>query len=139
MGFFAENDVRVEPRGKAGTPSNKLLHELGCKACPLNHAKVRSPKMKPTGNVAPDVYMLGGAPSEDDDRNGSHFTGIAGNYLRDKIPKEWKDRLRWDNVIRDRAVGGPDAVSTECCRPLVTASIETTKPTAIFGFGNTAL
>lgn len=139
MGFFADGDVRIEPRGKAGAPSTRLLHELSCRACPHNHARVHSPKMLPVGSATPEVYILGGSPSEEDDKQGQPFVGVSGKYLRDKIPREYRDKVLYDNITRDRAPGSPDPVAIECCRPNIVASVEAAKPRAIFGFGNVPL
>jgi uracil-DNA glycosylase family 4 len=140
MGFFADGDVRVAPRGKSGVPSTRLLHELGCRACPLNHAKAHHPKMAPVGAHSPLIYILGGQPSEEDDLKGAPFAGPAGQYLRAKIPGSYRDKITWDNVTRDRSPGfAPDQVVVECCRPNIIASIEAMKPKVIFGFGDAVL
>jgi uracil-DNA glycosylase family 4 len=139
MGFlFDQADIgAVGGKQKKGQASVKLLHDLECSACPLNHAKSLHPKMEPSGTEEPDIYILGEFPSEEDSRSGTHFgSGAAsGQYLRGQIPAEWLPRLRWNNVLRDRPSDGPEQTMVECCRPSIVRDIEASKPSAIFGFG----
>jgi DNA polymerase-1 len=118
------------------------LHRLECKACPLD--KVRGnkhPHMEPTGVDDPDVYMLGEAPGEQEDDEGEQFIGKTGRLLRSHIPRDKKDKLRWNNCVRTRPPSNrtPTQMEMECCRPSLIRDIEMAKPKAIFGFGNIPL
>lgn len=141
MGFFAENQIATRPKGKAGQPSTKFLHEHGCHICPLNREPLNSPKMVPTGSADPDIFILGGAPGRREDENGIQFTGPAGDLLRPLVPRDWRDRLMWDNVLQCRTPKDrtPAGIEIECCRPRHVKAIEAAKPTAIFGFGGVPL
>lgn len=129
--FIKDNDAPVKP-------SVELYHRLGCKVCPLNKIKTnKHPHMEPTGTEEPVVYMLGEAPGENEDIEGEQFVGLSGQLLRARIPREWRDKLRWNNVIRTRPPQNrtPTDIEIECCRPSICADVERTKPRAIFGFG----
>ena len=122
------------------------LHRLECHACPLNQTDHQQhPKMFPTGASYPIVYILGEAPSEYEDQKGRHFIGESGRFLRDRIPSEWEEHIRWNNVVRDWPVDAsgknrtPTPVEIECCRPSIERDIEKGEPEAIFGFGNVPL
>lgn len=122
--------------------SKEMLHKAECSACPLNsQVGLKHPSMKPTGSDTPVVYILGEAPGADEDKTGKHFIGKSGTVLRDRIPAKWKDKLRWNNVVRTRPPENktPTYIEIECCRPSIIRDIEKTKPKAIFGFGNVPL
>lgn len=97
--------------------------------------------MAPTGSDKPVVYMLGEAPGENEDIEGEQFVGLSGKVLRARIPREWQDKLRWNNVVRTRPRNNdtPTQIEIECCRPSIIQDIEDTKPVAIFGFGGVPL
>lgn len=97
--------------------------------------------MEPSGARRPLVYMLGEAPGEQEDRRGEPFVGPSGQALRMRIPREFRDRVRFSNVVRTRPPSNREPTDTEieCCRPSVVADIEAAKPAAIFGFGNIPL
>lgn len=144
MGFFNLDD-------HAGTPQAKelkgfslaTLHAQGCKVCPLaTQTGLHNPQMDPFGTRKPLVYMLGEAPSIDDDRRGKHFGGEAGKLLRRRIPHAWLKDMRWNYVVRthpkQRKEGKkepPHPIAVEACRASIVKDIEETKPFAIFGFG----
>lgn len=119
-----------------------MLHKAECNACPLNtQIGLKHPHMNPTGSDTPVVYILGEAPGKDEDRTGKHFIGASGTVLRDRIPPKWKEKLRWNNVVRTRPPNNktPTYIEIECCRPSIVRDVEKAKPKAIFGFGNIAL
>lgn len=147
MAFFTQDSER-KPSGrskKSGSPySADFLHKAECSACPLNDILyLKNPHMAPTGSDSPVVYMLGEAPGREEDRRGEQFVGKSGQLLRKHIPRRWRkgDKLRWNNCIRTRPPENrtPSFVEIECCRPSVVRDIESTKPAAIFGFGNIPL
>jgi DNA polymerase len=119
-------------------------HQHRCRICPLAQQpgfKAITQDMPPSGSKRPLVYMLGEAPGREEDEEGRPFVGKAGRFLRGYIPEEFKDKLRWSNVVRTRPKDNeePDYKSIECCRPSVAEDIEASKPKAIFGFGNVPL
>lgn len=116
-----------------------LLHQLECKACPLNsnpHGKIA-----PTGSKEPLIYVIGEAPGQNEEIEREQFVGESGQLLRAYIPRGFGKRLRFNNVARSRPPKNatPDQIIIECCRPSVQKDIEASKPTAIFGFGNIPL
>ena len=114
-----------------------MLHKAECRACPLNHSKGEHTKIQPAGAQQPLIYILGEAPGSEEESDGSHFSGRAGQFLRKSIHKDWLPLLRWNTVIRTRPSTNraPDPVEIECCRPSIVRDIEASKPKAIFGFG----
>jgi uracil-DNA glycosylase family 4 len=118
-----------------------LLHRMECKACPLSSLPNKNPNMPAAGSEKPLVYMLGEGPGKQDDEADKHFVGESGRMIMSLVPKEFKDKLRFNNVVRTRPDKNatPTFVEIECCRPSVVRDIERTKPKAIFGFGNVPL
>ncbi len=138
--FFVEH-LSEAPKKKKGAVAITTLHQLECKGCPLNKAKVYNPKIDPSGSDNPEIYILGEAPDEDDDVKGEHWVGIGGELLKRILRKRWVNKCRFNNCVRTRPVES-DTVNflmTECCRPSVIKDIEETKPKAVFGFGNIPL
>lgn len=140
MGFFASGSGK----SAAKEPSLELVRRLECKVCPLN--KIYSnehPHMKPTGASDPLVYILGAAPSRDDDADNQQFSSQSdtGAMLRARIPKAMRPFLRWNHVVRTHTPKGrePERIEIEACRPSVEKDIAATKPKAIFGFGKVPL
>lgn len=119
----------------------ELLHRLECKACPLAQLPNKHPNMPATGSDQPLVYILGEGPGKDEDELNRQFVGESGRMLRPRIPSKFKDRVRFNNVVRTRPYKNetPSQQAIECCRPSVIRDIEQTKPKAIFGFGNVPL
>jgi uracil-DNA glycosylase family 4 len=118
--------------------SDRLLHQLGCRACPLNHAPgLRSPKMPATGAREPVVYIIGEAPGRVEDEEGYQFVGESGDLLRPYIPDKFQKHIRWNNILNCRPPDNrdPDRIERECCRPRIEHDIALTKPDAIFGMG----
>ncbi len=138
--FFVEHKNEI-PKKKKGQVSVDTLHSLECKACPLNKAKVYSPKMEPTGSDDPDVYFLGEAPGQEEDKKAEQFVGPSGKLLRSNLKKRYIKKARFNNCIRTRPPENRDPtwIELECCRPSLVRDIEETKPKAIFGFGNVPL
>ncbi len=126
---------------KAGGMSIERLHELECKACPLNHARVKSPKMAPSGVDDPLMYVLGEAPGTTEDDEDIQFAGRSGRMLRGYLPRDYEDYTRFNNTIRTHPEGNrdPTPIETECCRPSVARDIESSKPAGILAVGKIAL
>lgn len=138
MGFFGileqakiTNDKMIEGF------SLDLLHRCECQVCPLNRAKLTTPKMKPHGSKHPLVYILGEAPGQSEDEEGIPFIGASGEVLRLRIPAGWKNDIRFNNVIRCHPEGNrdPTRIEMEACRPSIEQDIAASKPKAIFGMG----
>jgi DNA polymerase-1 len=112
---------------------------LECRACPLD--KVKGGKIAATGSLDPLIYILGESPESSDTELQEQFTGEAGELLRKHIPHQFKNRLRWNNVVRSRVPNhaAPEQIMVECCKPSVVADVEKTRPKAIFGFGGIVL
>lgn len=115
-----------------------LLHKMECRACPLDKL---GGKLEPTGSETPLVYVLGEGAGKNEIEEREQFVGASGKILRSQIPRKYRDKIRYNNVVRSRPPGNatPTPVMVECCRPSVTQDIERTKPPVIFGFGNTPL
>lgn len=134
-----------------GAPSLALMHQLGCRLCPLAKSQCHSPDMAPRGPKNAAVYMLGSHPSRIDDEDGQHFSrdGGAGAMLHAYMPEsdelELMARegieLRWNYLVRTMADDQhqPTQVEIECCRKSIEADILATRPEAIFGFGDRVL
>jgi uracil-DNA glycosylase family 4 len=138
LGFLLADTAPGNVRKKQ---ENAILHQLGCKVCPLAKIKAnRHPDMPAAGSDRPAVYILGEAPSVTDDKEDKHFSGASGKFLRKHIPKKFEERVRFNNVVRTRPPDSdPQPTEIECCRPSVIEDIERTRPKAIFGFGNAPL
>lgn len=136
--------VRQKPVGERKPAKQQIptLNRIGCAACPLDKAKVHTPKMQPTLVENTIVYFLAEAPGADEDEV-SHrpLTGPSGKLLRECIPSELNGKCSFDNCVRDRPEGNrtPTWVEIECCRSYVTASIEKAKPKLIVGLGAVTL
>lgn len=118
----------------------ETLNKKSCIVCPLNEADLHNPKMKPSGpRRRIDVYLLGEAPGRTEDEEGEPFVGDAGQYIRERMPSDW--RVRFGNVIQCRPPRNrdPSFMETECCRLRVLGDIEKTKPKIILGAGNVPL
>ena len=101
--------------------------------------------MEPTGAKRPKVYVLGEAPGRIEDEENEQFVGASGELLRTRVPREWRDKIRWNNVVRTRPRDKegrnrePTDVEIACCRKSVESDIAASKPLAIFGFGAVTL
>jgi len=144
MDLFTRAEQRSAPplkKSRTGGISLEILHQMECRACPLNKADVSTPKMVPAGASAPLLYVLGGAPSTKDDEAGGHGAGPVGQLVRNSIQEDVLERTRFNTVIRTMPPDerSPDPIEIECCRPSIVRDIEATKPLAIVGLGNVPL
>lgn len=122
----------------------ELARRHGCQVCPLANQdgfRALSQDMPATGVERPLIYILGEAPGGEEDKQNEQFVGKSGLLLRANIPRKFRDKLRFNNVVRTRPKDNRDPVEfeIECCRPSVARDIEQSKPKAIFGFGNIPL
>lgn len=133
MGFFFVNHKPADKHLKGLSPDFLRRHE--CAVCPLNNAKgLASPKMLPSGSGKPTILMLGDSPSANDDSVGKIFSGKTGKLLRERIPKEWQDRVRFSTIVNCRTAE-ENNVASQCCSGRLERDIAATKPRAVFGFG----
>lgn len=145
MSFFFTKEKTAAKQSalpRASNASKAALNRQGCKACPLDKAKVRTPKMLPDLADETLIYVLGEGPSSKDDKNQLPASDKTGELLRSLFVSDFN--VSFDNVIRD--FNDPFAakpvqpwVAMECCRGLVTKSIEKAKPKIIIGLGITPL
>lgn len=93
--------------------------------------------MLPTGSSKPSVLIIGEAPGKNEDEQGKQFIGKSGRLIRDRIPKQWADKIRWTNSIRCRPPENRNPATQElvACRPRFERDVVVTQPKAIFGFG----
>lgn len=131
--LFAETSGEFQAKSET-----KLLQQLGCKACPLNHTPG---KIDATGSKEPEIYILGEAAGREEEEQRKQFVGKAGKMLRKYLPKDALPLIRWDNILqchppRNRT---PERQEIECCRPRVAGGVAKYQPTVIWGFGNVPL
>lgn len=114
----------------------ETLHKLGCQACPLNKADIRTPKMGPTVAKRTDILFLAEAPGRhEDESSGKPLTGPSGRLIRECIPDA--ANCSFDNVCNCRPPENRTPVwkEIECCRPRRIKVIEELKPKVIVGLG----
>lgn len=152
MSFFYEEAKKTAKKPQAAKRRDipiASLQKLGCSVCPRQESwpDLRSPKLLPTGDDRPLVYLLGTGPNEDEDEAGRHWVGVAGRAILSKFSKRLRASTRFghltqcmppleDNGERDLNVKWPEI---ECCRPRVVDDIERSKPLVIVGVGDKPL
>lgn len=161
MGFFGLDDVAPpKPKGsQIKGVSVEAVREAGCKLCPLNHAKCKSPKIEPLGSTKPLVYIMGGSPSREADRDDAPFGKDVYRFIKSKIPEPYRDNVRWNNVVRTFAGDGdklhgqnrdhpgniyvlpkdPEQLAIEACRRYQEADILRYRPRHVIVIGAVAL
>lgn len=133
-GFFALSAVQsAEPTG---------LIPL-CGKCGL-YKTCQSPKMKPYGDGARKILVVGEAPGESEDEEGRPFVGKAGRYLREVLGQIGMrlDRDAWTTnalICRPPHNAAPDKKQIDYCRPNVLATIKEYNPAVIITLGRAAL
>ena len=136
--FFAVNSKK----SKTGGVPLHVLHELQCTVCPLAKCGAISPDMSPRGDENATVYVLGEAPTTQEDNKGTPFVGKWGDYMRDLFKTFAPDHTyRFNNCVRTAPPDGRDPTreELECCRPSIIADIEATRPKIIIGLGKIPL
>lgn len=136
MGFFLQ-DLQADrtKRNKTHGVSDETLARLGCRACPLK----QHDEVGPHGSRKAPVYVLGSAPTPRDAKRGRLFVGPAQRLLRNALPMDNDDDLRYGTVVRRVTEEEPSHIAMQCCRPKVEADIEAAKPKVIIGMGVPAL
>lgn len=145
MSFFF-NPVKAEARKPKAPRKIRLadmpvtsLQTLSCEVCPRgSDTTLRSPKLKPSGTTAPLVYLLGSAPSKEEDEDNNHWTDAAGTFIYNAFGRQYMDRHVRSNFIT-QCRGDQTQVEIECCRLRIVADIEATKPKVIVGIGDAPL
>lgn len=123
-----------------------LIQFDGCHACTLKKEwnYLRTPKMPVTYpvNIADQrILIIGEAPGDSEDIKGQQFVGITGQYLRDRIPPEWKRSVYWGNCVRCQPPKNrtPTDQEMECCSTYMEEDLLKIRPHAILGAGNIPL
>jgi DNA polymerase len=122
-------------------------HITECKRCPLN--KTRAHTVPGTGKTdRPDIMIIGGEPTEEENNAGIPFVGEAGALLDRMIGAMGykRDDLYLTNVIKCRAFypdtnkdRKPTQTELEECLPYIKAQIKQIRPKVIVALGNTAI
>lgn len=139
MGFFFAEASENTSKQKKVIPLN-AARELGCRVCPLKKES-KHPDLPPNGSDHPAFYFLGDTPDTEDDQNQQIFSGKMGEKLKEQIPAKWRDRVRFNTVVRSATPSNrkPQEVEIECCRNSIVADIEKTKPSILVTLGTVAL
>ena len=149
--FFHQPKKKRKTKGPRNVKSLRAstkeeMNRQGCLVCPLDRARLKHGKMEPTGPEDTDIYVLGEAPGEDEDKEGEQFVGVAGKIIRGAIRKSLEDNyadedVRWNNSIRCHPPRNrnPSISEIECCRKYIIADIENVKPYGVIGTGNIPL
>lgn len=115
------------------------LQKMSCEACPRDKDKsLVSAKLKPSGTKSPLVYLLGTAPSVEEDEDNNHWTDKAGKAVYEGFGKWFMDRNVRSNFIQ-QCRGDQTQIEVECCRGRIIADIEASKPPIIVGIGDAPL
>ncbi|RJR29698.1 hypothetical protein C4564_01920, partial [Candidatus Microgenomates bacterium] len=145
MGFFYSDDEAATAKTTTKGVSIETMHSQRCKVCPRGgDLRLRHPKMEATGAKDSELYILGEAPGETEDRVGTQFVGRAGETLRTALRRASvndEEGVRFNNVIRCRPPDNrtPEPIEIECCRGFIEEDIQRVKPRAIIATGGVPL
>jgi len=148
IGFFTRQEmvegVLKKPKGvraRAQKFDPATLKRLGPKALGILNARAHNPEMKPTGSDHPLIYLLGSAPSAVDDEDGAPFGGPVGRFVRDHLPRDYKQYTRFNNCVTTLLPGyrEPTTVEIEAFRGVVEKDILQSRPRVIVPVTKTAL
>ncbi|UNA00815.1 DNA polymerase [Edwardsiella phage vB_EpM_ZHS] len=139
--FYNETKTTKKPKAASGKKAAAVipiasLQQLGCSVCQHNdNPDLKSPKMEPSGAKSPLIYLLGSAPSEEEDEDNNHWTDKAGDLIYSKFGKKiMRADVRSNFITQCR--GEQTLKEIECCRPRIVADIEATKPVVIVTIGD---
>jgi len=140
--FFNETKASAKTKPKASgrkasavIPINSL-RSMGCSVCPRDKDdSLLSPKMAPSGTHSPSIYLLGSAPSAEEDEDNNHWTDKAGDVIYQKFGRRYMAQEVRSNFIT-QCRGDQTVVEIECCRSRIEADIEATKPLVIVTIGD---
>lgn len=133
-GFFPESEMMSK------APTSMVPK---CGACGL-YKSCQTPKMPYSGEGRRRVLIVGETPSANDDEKGMHFTGDAGQLLKDSLWQSDVD-LRKDCWMTNALICHPtdyklqDDAMVEYCRPNLLRTIEELKPKVIVLMGHNAV
>jgi len=153
-GFFSSSEME----DLFGTKVQVSREGPDCLQCGL-YKKVKSPKMKWTGQGLLKCLVIAEAPGEDEDQNWrmlgyrepTQLIGTVGQFKRDKL---WRHGLDLDkhfwklNAVNCRPVVSkkgrlsnrePSDNEIQCCRPMIDKAIEELKPQFIWLLGLKAI
>jgi uracil-DNA glycosylase family 4 len=118
----------------------------GCEPCTLKKQwpHLKSPKMAftPPTELSPyRLLALGEAPGSTEDAEGKQFVGKTGQYLRERLPREWKNKFYFQNCVRCKPPNNETPTDHEmtCCSCFLEQDLLTIRPQAILGLGNVPL
>lgn len=123
-----------------------LISFTGCATCSLKREwpNLTTPKMAATIPSQPTDYralFIGEGPGATEDKLGRQFVGDSGQYLRKLIPREWNNKLYFQNIVRCRPPNNrtPSVQEVACCSTFLEQDLQNIRPHAIFGMGDPAL
>lgn len=99
----------------------------------------------PTEKTNFSLLCLGEAPGIEEDNEGKQFVGKTGRYLRDRIPREWQDKLYFQNAVRCRPIDhrganrNPSPTEISCCNTYLKEDLLAIRPSAILSVGGVPL
>jgi uracil-DNA glycosylase family 4 len=139
--FYNETKTTKKPKAASGKKASAVipiasLQQLGCSVCQHNdNPDLITPKMEPSGAKSPLIYLLGAAPSEEEDEDNNHWTDKAGDLIYSKFgAKVMRKDVRSNFITQCR--GEQTVKEIECCRPRIVADIEATEPVVIVTIGD---
>ena len=84
------------------------------------------------------VYLLGSAPSEEDDADDMHWSDKAGREIFKKFGRGFMESTVRSNYVT-QCRGDQTVIEVECCRLRIVKDIEQTRPFVIVGVGDAPL
>lgn len=138
-GFFSSSELQVV--------KSPTLEIPRCGACKLER-NCESPKIEVVGEGRKKILIVGDAPGKEEDRQGVHFIGQPGEYLRDalvdlNIDVERDCWLTNSIICRPHTAQDKNRVPTdkeiEYCRPNLFNSINKLDPNVIILLGPVAV
>ncbi len=133
-GFFAGSTIT------SAKPTSLIPQ---CGACGLFKG-CHSPKMEPTGGGGRRILLVGEAPGENEDKEGTQFIGKAGVHLRrvlDKFDVHLDNDVWKTNTLICRPPNNrqPTQAEVTYCRPNLMRAIKELKPEIIIPLGGAAV
>jgi uracil-DNA glycosylase family 4 len=133
----------VAPEVPLQTTSKKKPKPQGCEACGMA-MNCRSPKMKPFGQGALNIMVVGEAPGRDEDEKGRPFLGSSGKMLRQTFRDLGVDLDKHcitTNCVQCRPANNkfPARNKARLCFPRLMSQIQEHKPNVIFAMGERAI
>jgi uracil-DNA glycosylase family 4 len=124
-----------------------LFSIKGCDVCSLKSEwpKLSHPVMptsEPFQDVSLRILVVGEAPGEKEDEEGVPFVGKGGQFLREHMPRAWRNNVYYTNICRCRPPKDRDLSDQEilaCTAEFLERDIDRIKPHIIIPVGNVAL